>query len=307
MQQGLEYAAALDIPFVFSSNGYAQRISQLCWMFFLKIIDDPSFVRHFILDLAVRGKLVPQDPNDISPEVLVERIRKAQLSASKKGIIGRTTRMNPIAEEEKPFTIPKSWAWFRLSELGRLGGGFTPSTDREDYWGGDVPWVSPKDMKSAFIQDTALKVTGLAIEETRLQKYRRGSIIIVARSGILKRTLPVSISTVPCTTNQDMKVLVPWVPETSRYLQIMFWGLTDFILRDLVKTGTTVQSLKYQKFEIQPLPIPPLAEQHRIVAKVDELMNLCDRLDAQIDSTTGTRRRFLEATLHEALSRSAEN
>jgi type I restriction enzyme S subunit len=102
---------------------------------------------------------------------------------------------------------------------------------------------------------------------------------MVARSGILKRIFPVAINRVPAAANQDMKVLVPFLNGQERYLQIMFRGLTDFILRELAKTGTTVQSLKYAKFERQPFPLPPLAEQHRIVAKVDELMALCDRLE----------------------------
>ena len=82
----------------------------------------------------------------------------------------------------------------------------------------------------------------------------------------------------------------------------MFRGLTDFILQQLVKTGTTVQSLKYAEFEEQPLPLPPLAEQHRIVAKVDELMALCDRLEASLAKGDDIRRRMLDALLAEALA-----
>src|SRR5262245_22920984 len=98
-----------------------------------------------------------------------------------------------------------------------------------------------------------------------------------------------------------MKVLVPFLEGHERYLQVMFRGLTDFLLRDLVKTGTTVQSLKYTEFEQQPFPLPPLAEQQRIVAKVDELMALCDHLEASLATADETRRRLLEALLAEAL------
>ena len=75
-----------------------------------------------------------------------------------------------------------------------------------------------------------------------------------------------------------MKVLVPFLEGQERYLQIMFRGLATFLLKNLVKTGTTVQSLKYDEFEQQPFPLPPLAEQRRIIAKVDELMGFLDRL-----------------------------
>jgi type I restriction enzyme S subunit len=121
---------------------------------------------------------------------------------------------------------------------------------------------------------------------------------MVARSGILKRTFPVSINRVKATANQDLKVLTPFVGGLERYLQIMFRGMTDFILSALVKTGTTVQSLKYEEFEWQPCPLPPLAEQHRIVAKVDELMALCDRLEAAQAERERQRDRLSVASLY---------
>jgi len=102
---------------------------------------------------------------------------------------------------------------------------------------------------------------------------------------------------VPATVNQDMKVLRPFVGGLERYLQIMFKGLTDFILSELVKTGTTVQSLKYEEFERQPIPIPPLAEQRRIVAKVDELMALCDELEATQTNREARRDRLRTTSL----------
>ena len=80
---------------------------------------------------------------------------------------------------------------------------------------------------------------------------------MVARSGILKRAFPVSINRVEATANQDLKVLNPFIGGLERYLQIALRGMTDFILSALVKTGTTVQSLKYEEFESQPLPSLP--------------------------------------------------
>ena len=173
--------------------------------------------------------------------------------------------------------------------------------NRSDYWGGANVWLSPKDIKADEATDSELKITAKGLEETRLEAFPPGSLFIVARSGILKRTLPVTINRVAAAANQDMKVLIPFMRGMDRYLQIMFRGLTPFVLRQLVKTGTTVQSLKYAEFEIQPFPIPPLAEQQRIVAKVTELMSLCDRLEASLNTTAELRSRLLEALLHDAL------
>jgi type I restriction enzyme S subunit len=102
---------------------------------------------------------------------------------------------------------------------------------------------------------------------------------------------------VPAAANQDMKVLAPFLDGQERYLQLMFRGLTEFLIHDLVKTGTTVQSLKYTEFEQQPFPLPPLAEQRRIVAKVDELMALCDRLEAAQAERETRRDRLTAASL----------
>jgi type I restriction enzyme, S subunit len=173
----------------------------------------------------------------------------------------------------------------------------TPSMNRSDYWDGDIVWLSPKDIKSDEVADSELKISALGLAETRLELYRPGCLFMVARSGILKRTFPVSINRVPAAANQDMKVLAPFLIGQERYLQIMFRGLTHFLLRELVKTGTTVQSLKYAEFEQQPFPLPPLAEQHRIVAKVDELMSLCDRLEAARAGREAVRDRLAAASL----------
>ncbi len=161
-----------------------------------------------------------------------------------------------------------------------MSGGMTPSKNRTEFWEGDVNWFSPKDIKSDELIDSELKISEAAIRETGLQLYPPGCLFMVARSGILKRTFPVSINRGFATVNQDLKVLRPFLKDLERYLQIALRGMTGFILSTLVKTGTTVQSLKYAEFELLPIPLPPLAEQHRIVAKVDELMGLCDELQA---------------------------
>jgi type I restriction enzyme S subunit len=103
-----------------------------------------------------------------------------------------------------------------------------------------------------------------------------------------------------------MKVLVPFLDGQERYLQIMFRGLTEFLIQGLVKTGTTVQSLKYAEFEQQPFPLPTLAEQRRIVARVDELMTLCDHLEA-VRAERESRRDRLAASSLARLSRTSRN
>jgi len=261
---------------------------------YARIADTPDAItrlRRFVLDLAVRGKLVEQDRRD---EPSSELLR--QLASAREGRKASVSR-NGTTRVRAPSWIPAHWAWLPLCEIGAISGGMTPSMSRSDFWSGDIPWFSPKDIKSDEVSDSELKITTLGLAETRLVRYPAGSLFMVARSGILKRTFPVAINRVPAAANQDLKVLVPFVSGMERYLQIMFRGLTDFILSDLVKTGTTVQSLKYAEFEQQAFPLPPLSEQRRIVAKVDELMTLCDRLEVARAQREITRDRLAVASL----------
>lgn len=265
-----------------------------------KIADAPDAIarlRRFILDLAVRGKLVPQDAKDEPASELLKRIAKEKARLVKAGEIRKPKPSEPIREDELPIKLPTNWALARLCEIGNLSGGMTPSMNRSDFWDGDIVWLSPKDIKADEVADSELKISALGLAETRLELYPPGCLFMVARSGILKRTFPVSINRVPAAANQDMKVLAPFLDGQERYLQIMFRGLTDFLLRELVKTGTTVQSLKYAEFEQQPFPLPPLSEQRRIVAKVDELMGLCDRLEAARAGREAVRDRLAAASL----------
>jgi len=254
-------------------------------------------LRKFVLDLAVRGKLVEQNPEDEPAEALLERIASAKAARAKEGLIKKPKSSSPINDNEIPIEIPPHWTWLRLNDIGTLAGGMTPSKNQPDYWDGDIIWLSPKDIKVDEATDSELKITSKGLSETRLQRYPPGSLFMVARSGILKRTFPVAINRLPAACNQDIKVLVPYLEGQERYLQIMFRGLTDFILSDLVKTGTTVQSLKYAEFATKPFPLPPLPEQHRIVAKVDELMTLLDRLETTRTQRETTRDRLTTASL----------
>lgn len=264
--------------------------------------DQVEHWRRAILRLAVRGKLVEQDPADEPADQLVKRIAANRARLIKIGKTSWSRAYSPIAPADVPFAIPKSWTWIRLRNIGRLAGGMTPSKNRPEYWDGDIVWLSPKDIKANVVSDSQLKITSKALADTRIELFPPGSVFMVARSGILRRTFPVAINRIPATSNQDLKVLVPFLQGQERYIQIMLRGLTPLILNDLVKTGTTVQSLKYAEFAAQPIPLSPLTEQSRIVAKVDKLMALCDRLEGSIATTDDTRARLLESLLRNVLA-----
>ena len=249
-------------------------------------------LRELILQLAVQGKLVPQDPREEPASRLVAKLSQR---SGHDPTTGESVGLRDVS-------LPRGWAWVRLNQLGEICGGSTPSMQRAAYWGGNIPWISPKDMKSHHVASSELKLTKTALNETTIRLIPKNSVLIVGRSGILKRTLPVCINTVECTVNQDLKVVIPYHDKIVEYVRLMLKGFEPFILTELVKTGTTVQSLKYDEFAEQSFPIPPLAEQRRIVSKVDELLGLCDELETRQGARRELRERLVQAALDQLLA-----
>jgi type I restriction enzyme S subunit len=220
-------------------------------------------LRRFIFALAVRGKLVKQDPNDEPAAAL----------------LGGDRRL-PQDSETEPWNLPSGWAWSSLDLIGETLGGGTPSKADPQFWNGSIPWVSPKDMKVDVLIDAHDHISTSAVEHSATRLIPTGSLVMVVRGMILAHSFPTAITAVPVTINQDMKALVPFRSDLIRFLLLLTKGLKPEVLR-LVRRSThgTCKLLTADLFSL-PISIPPFAEQHRIVAKVDELMALCDRLEA---------------------------
>ena len=249
----------------------------------------PERLKKSILQEAVRGKLVPQDPSDEPAEALLERIRAEKQRLIKEGKIKKDKHESVIfrrdnshyekrgseevcIDEEVPFEIPENWAWERLSSFGVFSSGKTPSMSNPQFWNGNVPWVTSKDMKRPVITDSEMHISELAA--STMQLYPAGTLLLVARSGILKRLLPLCKLGIDSTINQDIKAFSLYDIELSEWL---FYGIKAFepyILKELVKSVTTVESLKFDEFAAMLIPVPPLSEQRRIIAAIKAAMKL---------------------------------
>ena len=249
----------------------------------------PESLKKSILQEAVQGKLVPQDPSDEPAEALLERIRAEKQRLIKEGEIKKDKHESVIfrrdnshyekrgsedvcIDEEVPFEIPENWAWARLSSFGVFSSGKTPSMSNPQFWNGNVPWVTSKDMKRPVITDSEMHISELAA--STMQLYPTGTLLLVARSGILKRILPLCKLGIDSTINQDIKAFSLYDIELSEWL---FYGIKAFepyILKELVKSVTTVESLKFDEFAAMLIPVPPLSEQRRIIAAIKAAINL---------------------------------
>lgn len=252
-------------------------------------------LRELILTLAMQGKLVEQNPNDQPASVLLKEIQAEKARLVAEGKIKKSETLSSKMIEELPCNLPKNWEWVRLKDLGFFTGGKTPSTNNSKFWNGNIPWVSAKDMKSEFIRDSEDHITeaGLA---TGLMLIPENSILMVVRSGILRRTFPVGINKVECTINQDLKALILHRKDLGIYIMLMLKGFEGFILGKLSKTGMTVESLTVEEFMNQRFPLPPLAEQKRIVEKIGELFALCDELE-RLKQSKDTKRKDLHQSV----------
>lgn len=198
---------------------------------------------------------------------------------------------------------PTHWTRAPLKNVGTWRGGGTPSKSHAAYWsGGVIPWVSPKDMKQAVIESATDKVTERAVAETGLNVIPAGSILLVTRSGILARTLPVGLTTVPVVINQDLKALTPVADVNPAFLQHQLTYLEPEILAHALKLGTTVESLEFDallRFEVN---LPPLAEQKAIAQRLTAIIQSLDSARTQLESVLAMLDAYKRGILVRALS-----
>jgi len=187
--------------------------------------------------------------------------------------------------------IPATWGLKRLKRIVEFRGGGTPPKDNIEYWRGDIPWVSPKDMKVSVVWDTEDKITAQAISGSATKLVPAGAVLIVVRSGILIHSIPVALAGRAVTLNQDLKALIPTSEIVSKYLAYLISGMQHELLVEWKKEGATVESLELDLIANTPTPLPSIAEQHVIAT-------FLDRETAKID-TLVTKKEQLIKRLHE--------
>lgn len=163
--------------------------------------------------------------------------------------------------------VPEGWEVKPIKFMARFAGGGTPSRDIPEFWGGDIPWVSPKDMKSEEIRATEESITNLGLINSSSCVIAPGHILLVVRSGILRHTIPVARNVVRVAINQDLKA-IRFDPANvnESYFLYFVQGLSSRLLLVWRKQGATVESIEQECLADAPLPVPPLEEQSRIIA-----------------------------------------
>jgi type I restriction enzyme S subunit len=193
--------------------------------------------------------------------------------------------------------IPVGWGLTTLGEIGKWKGGGTPSKANKNYWCGQIPWVSPKDMKVEYISKTQDSISMEAILGSSTNLVEKGSLLIVVRSGILQHTLPVAIANCDLTINQDMKALTLSSGFCALYVYHYLLANNHSVLRATLKAGNTVESIDFAAFSIYQIPSPPLIEQVEIANAVESVANNIRKKELTLISNKNTKKALMQDLL----------
>lgn len=260
-------------------------------------------LRQTILNLAVRGKLVPQDPSDEPASGILNRIKTGNAQLFGAGKIKKDEPPTMIVDSDAPFELPPGWLWARFPELGTFERGKSKHRPRNDpslFKGGIHLFVQTGDVarSNGVIETFTSKYNDVGLAQSAM--WPKGTLCItiaanIADSGILGFDA--------CFPDSVVGFIPASVFPNARYFEYFMRTAKADLLK--FAPATAQKNINLGILNQVLIPLPPLAEQQRIVAKVDELMALCDELEARITTTT-TRHQLLEATLNEVLSGNLE-
>ena len=262
-----------------------------------------------VLQLAIQGKLVPQNENDEPASILLEKIKEEKEQLIKNKVIKKEKLLPEISEEEKLFDLPRGWEWCRLGSIGQIIGGGTPSSTNPEYYSeNEIPWLTPADLrcyKEKYISNGNRFITKLGLEKSSARMLPIGSVLFSSRAPIGY----VVINENEICTNQGFKSIVPYKIGMNEYIYYFLKYNTKNI--EEMAAGTTFKEISGKGMSEVIIPVPPLEEQKRIVAKIESLFKLIDELDNNkqevLQNISDTRNKVLHLAIQGKLVPQNEN
>ena len=261
-----------------------------------KLIDIINITKSKILDLAIRGKLVPQNPNDEPASVLLERIRAEKEELIKQGKIKRDKKESIIfrgddnsyyekigndiicIDEELPFDIPHNWSWCRLGNIGDWAAGSTPSRSYPEYYNGTIPWLKTGDLNDGYITNIPESISEEALKNTSVRLNPSGSVLIAMYGATIGK---LGILTFPATTNQACCACSPLDGINNHYLFYYLLSQKDnFVYRSV---GGAQPNISKEKIVTTLMPVPPYEEQRQILDKIDIFFDLIRDIEKSLN------------------------
>ena len=267
----------------------------------LETPDGIKKLRELILSLAMQGKLVPQDPNDQPASELLKEIEIEKKKLIKEGKIKKQEPLPPIKPEEIPYEVPKGWEWARLGNVGETNIGLT-------YKPSDISDKGVPVLRSSNIQNGKLDFVDLVRVNTEIKNsalVKEGDLLICARNG--SRAL-VGKTALITGLSEEMAFGAFMAIFRSRINFYLLYFINSPLFRKMIAevNTMTINQITQNNLKSTIFPIPPLAEQKRIVAKIDQLMALCDKLEAERNERNQKRLTIHTAAINRLFSSSNE-
>ena len=254
-------------------------------------------LRQKILDLAIHGKLVPQDPNDEPASVLLERIRVEKERLIKEGKIKKPKKSKAACDKPHyPFELPKGWVWTTLGEIGSWQSGATPSRMNKDYYGGNIPWLKTGDLNDGTITYIPEYITQRALEETSVRLNPKGSVLIAMYGATIGK---IGILSFPATTNQACCACYEYSINQMFLFYFLLANRENFIA---MGGGGAQPNISKEKIISTSMPLPPLKEQERIVAEIERWLSFVDIVEKEKSDLQSTiclaKSKILDLAIH---------
>ena len=258
-------------------------------------------LRELILELAVRGKLVPQDPNDEPASELLKRIATEKAELVKQGKIKKQKPLPKISEDEKPFELPEGWEWARLGSAVAIIRGITfPASEKhKEPSEGKVACLRTANVQDSIEWDDLLYVSESFVKRSE-QFAEKGDIVMSmanSRELVGKVAYIYNIPTGSATFGGFLSVIRPYGFNAAFLMSVLRSPNIKSTLIDSSSQTTNIANISLEKLNPLVISVPPIGEQNRIASKVEELMSLCDQLEQQSLTSLDAHQQLVETLL----------
>ena len=259
---------------------------------------DTKLLRQKILDLAIRGKLVPQDPNDEPASVLLERIKAEKEQLIKEGKIKPSKKTATTSDSRHyPFELPSGWVWTTLGEIGKWQAGGTPNRTIKSYYGGEIPWLKTGDLNDGIIENIPESITEEALQNSSAKLNPTNSILIAMYGATIGK---LGILSYPAATNQACCACIEYSAVEKYYL---FYFLLSHRHHFIYKGGGGAQpNISKEKILNTAIPLPPIEEQRRIIKAIEKWFLIINIVEANkneaLECIKVAKNKILDLAIH---------
>lgn len=247
----------------------------------------PQELKASVLLYALQGRLVSHDPAEGTGRDEIEKMLRHKERLQKNKEIKKEKPIPPVTDNEITTDIPDNWCWERIGNIGSWSAGATPPRTNPDFYGGNIPWLKTGDLNDGIVSSVPEYITDLALQKTSVRLNPIGSVLMAMYGATIGK---LGILDAPMTTNQACCACIPYEGMFNKYLFYFLMGNRLNFIK--MGEGGAQPNISKEKIVNFPIAVPPLAEQRRIVAKLEEILPLIDRYEAAWNQLEAFNKRF---------------